>query len=143
MVLGSQIHREYLGEVTPFGDEDHQEGGGDRSVAGRFLFGDFLDVLGPLVPGVRRAEEEHGGHDAFDRSVREDGKNGQPEGDRDDHMDDEGSRGSQPDLAGSAPSRHDEAGEHGLVRQLPQEDDRKHSEHDERVHSSPSCWDRR
>jgi hypothetical protein len=108
-----------------------------RPVAASFSTSDSSCCSFPGFPdGQDRAHQEHQGHDPVEHPVRHQVEEGHADGGGDHHVDDERSGGTQPDREGLAPRGQHQRGEHGLVRQLPDEDDREDGGDDRYVHST-------
>jgi hypothetical protein len=146
MVVSRKVGGEDLGEITPLGKEDDEKGRRNCSLSvGTGLLLDeglFTGLAAQFVARVADSEggagEEHRGNDDLDGPVRKDVEERDADRGGDGDMDDKGGRGTEPDSSGPSSSGHDERGEHRLVRQLADEDDREHGGGDDEVHPDRS-----
>ena len=139
--MRSQVGGEDLGQIAPLSQEDDDE---CRRHHASTRFGLALDEslllfgLSGFADGQAGAHQEHEGDDAVEHPVRhqveEDAADGGGHGD----VDDEGSGCPEPDEERFAPRRQDKRGEHCLVGQLAEEDDREDGDDDGEVHGDLS-----
>ena len=80
------------------------------------------------------------GDDRLEHAVRQEVEERDADGDGDHHVHREGRGGTEPHHGGPAARRQDEGREHGLVRELAQEDDREDGEDDVELHGGLSVW---
>jgi hypothetical protein len=136
LVLHRPVDDQHLREVTPLGEEDHDES--RREDASRAVLDDQLLLAGVALArrderrGRARREQER--QDEVDNLLGQDLEERGADGHRDHDVHEECTRRPEPHREGAASGRHHQRREHRLVGQLPDEDDGKDRQDDPEVH---------